>query len=939
MNQDNEDWEAFDPLDFTTSPMAPAGPLGYFDIVRSQGSPLSGRNQMDVDEADEDELISDEMVEYWKTLITSQSMPSMTDAFKTMPSNRAHSSAVDIADGDDDELKDMEKFESEFFRGSRRRRNNAAASNNSNVNNGNEERRPGRRKGQANVRRLPLEAQVEMGQANNAFLDGDYDRAIELLKSLIHQFPDLPDPYQTLAMVYEEMGDADNAMLLYMVAAHFKPSDIQLWQRNAELAKSAGLLEQAAYCLRYALRAAPDNQHFYEELASVLLSLQQRNKAIRCMLELFRLRPTDIILAQEICRNYLEVGDCRKALQVYQACLRNNGFLTASNELVPDCFDHQQFSLDSVNIYCELLIMNDGFEAARGLLKAIMLHQRNQFAIDLKAKYCICCIHLRSDMTEYASMYNDIVKDSVDNAKDLIYEIASAYHAIGEYQRALSIIQMIYGDEFDEPETWLRIADCAEHLQMDIESAKYYQMFLDEYPFDVDVRFMMCRMLDRLGHGKIAAELRLVTATNSEAIEMPQSVRKLAVRLTESRESERRNEILEAKQLMSGGQFAEAVAALKMLIREFEGSPRLSGSKNAEPSLIGAKRSSKVKKHRRKSNAVKVPDLPADLTAGESDMESSAAEGETVDAVEVDSYSYLGLSKDDWFDMVLLYCSANEEMSNSSRKYLSSVFATQRIESADLHVNEAHRVCKLLSRSRYFSERARFSGRLKNYSLTFSVRACDLEATYDWFRKLHQRNPSKSWILQSLLKAFDNFSKERNLEIMTFNSGQKYLTRILHRSQMNDAHVLYILGVQLMVNRNFVSAIQFLGRAFHILPNEPLVVFCLGIAQLQRAMQRRSANRHADIMMAIGFLDKYKSLRLSREWMWLKQEVSYNIGRAFHFIGAFHLAVHQYNAALAMKSDSPQDISKEVAHNLFTLYRTNGSDRLASSIVKQYLTV
>lgn len=42
--------------------------------------------------------------------------------------------------------------------------------------------------------------------------------------------PNLSDPYHTLGLIYNEMGDKKRALNFYMIAAHLTPKDASLWK-------------------------------------------------------------------------------------------------------------------------------------------------------------------------------------------------------------------------------------------------------------------------------------------------------------------------------------------------------------------------------------------------------------------------------------------------------------------------------------------------------------------------------------------------------------------------------------------------------------------------------------------------------------------------------------------------------------------------------------
>ena len=80
------------------------------------------------------------------------------------------------------------------------------------------QRQPGKpnQKKKRKVRRkpsdLPPQLTGEMGEANALYASGQYQEAATLLQEVIRQAPQCPDPYQTLGLMYEEMGDVKKAL-------------------------------------------------------------------------------------------------------------------------------------------------------------------------------------------------------------------------------------------------------------------------------------------------------------------------------------------------------------------------------------------------------------------------------------------------------------------------------------------------------------------------------------------------------------------------------------------------------------------------------------------------------------------------------------------------------------------------------------------------------
>lgn len=92
-------------------------------------------------------------------------------------------------------------------------------------------------------------------------------------------------------------------------------------------------------------------------------------------------------------------------------------------------------------------------------------------------------------------------------------------------------------------------------------------------------------------------------------------------------------------------------------------------------------------------------------------------------------------------------------------------------------------------------------------------------------------------------------------------------------------------------------------------------------------MQHRSENRHELMLRGFAFFSRYEQLRGDIP------EVHYNIGRAFHQIGIYHLALPYYEKVISMNSDYVQ----EAARNLGLLYVSTGCNELAHMVFRKHL--
>ncbi len=129
------------------------------------------------------------------------------------------------------------------------------------------------------------------------------------------------------------------------------------------------------------------------------------------------------------------------------------------------------------------------------------------------------------------------------------------------------------------------------------------------------------------------------------------------------------------------------------------------------------------------------------------------------------------------------------------------------------------------------------------------------------------------------------------------------------------------------------------------------------------ANSKSEANYHAATTKAFGFLFKYR--RLAGDTI----ETNYNLGRAFHHLGIFHMAIPMYEKAISlslqekdrrmreeqMKSkeekseeerkeseeseEVEQSLEREAAFNLALIYKNSGNLDLARRYLRDHVTI
>lgn len=151
--------------------------------------------------------------------------------------------------------------------------------------------------------------------------------------------------------------------------------------------------------------------------------------------------------------------------------------------------------------------------------------------------------------------------------------------------------------------------------------------------------------------------------------------------------------------------------------------------------------------------------------------------------------------------------------------------------------------------------------------------------------------------------------------------------------------LLFVLYAHIMLmGPSYVPALTYLMRALEHLPNDPVVLLTLGVVYVQRAIQRVTTNRHLQVLQGLSYMQDYRTTRQENEPQ--KQEADYNMGRYFHGLGLFSLAIPFYERVLNYRHVDPEYcLSKEAAYNLHLISAMSGNMQRSRDLVDKYLVI
>ncbi|PYH96394.1 TPR-like protein [Aspergillus ellipticus CBS 707.79] len=204
--------------------------------------------------------------------------------------------------------------------------------------------------------RKPLEPSPEFkmlhSEATSAFIDGDYDRAIDLTKRAIQVNPEMFAAHSLLSEIFLAQGEKDKALTALFNGAHTRPKDPAVWAKVARMIlERAGedrqnALNDVVYCYSRVLEIDPKDHRARFQRAAIYRELGYNGRAATEYERLLKEVPHNTRALRHLAETYIDLNDVGKAVVQWADSVEY--FESLSPEDVPD------FSWSDVNIYAEL---------------------------------------------------------------------------------------------------------------------------------------------------------------------------------------------------------------------------------------------------------------------------------------------------------------------------------------------------------------------------------------------------------------------------------------------------------------------------------------------------------------------------------------------------------------------------------------------------------
>ncbi|KMQ97337.1 general transcription factor 3c polypeptide 3-like protein, partial [Lasius niger] len=361
------------------------------------------------------------------------------------------------------------------------------------------------------------------------------------------QVPSAPEPFQTLAMIYEN-DQPEKSLQFSLIAAHLSPKDADQWIRLANMSLESDDIKQAITCYSKAIQASPKDISLYE----IRAQLQEQNGDKRAYLRgytrlIHQLEADDgeyiLKYAKILAKHYMQENNNEQALE-------------AMETIFVKCPD--VITLEEVNIMTELLIALKQFnrcldilvkytdiqiryknnketereeitnrikseeeEKSSNLKRKAMSPVRSQsideiescdvpdnVAVDLKAKFLITLIELDYIQIADKLLPKFYTHENPEISGDLFLDLAEALMDKKEFQRALVLLDpLVESSNFSLAAVWLRHAECWVGCN-DIDKAiKSYEIVRKLSPQHLGAKLALAKLYKEAEHYDKAIEV------------------------------------------------------------------------------------------------------------------------------------------------------------------------------------------------------------------------------------------------------------------------------------------------------------------------------------------------------------------------------------------------------------------------------------------------
>jgi len=146
-------------------------------------------------------------------------------------------------------------------------------------------------------------------------LQGETDKAVNLLKALSKEIPDDSEPFLYLGLIFEQTGDFEEAEEVIRLDPENADALNYLGYTYAETGQN---LDEAEVLIKKALKYKPDDGYIIDSLGWVYFKKGSFEKALKSLEKAVRLVPDDPAILEHLGDVYMKLNDEKNALKFYR---------------------------------------------------------------------------------------------------------------------------------------------------------------------------------------------------------------------------------------------------------------------------------------------------------------------------------------------------------------------------------------------------------------------------------------------------------------------------------------------------------------------------------------------------------------------------------------------------------------------------------------------
>lgn len=726
---------------------------------------------------------------------------------------------------------------------------------------------------------LPPALQGLMGEANLRYARGERETAVKMCLEIIRQVPTAPEPFQTLAVLYEELGAPDKSLQFALIAAHLSPHDVEQWIRLAVMSEEQGDLKQAITCYSKAIAADASNVEVHMKRGMLLEKIGERKTALKGYQKLLSLLTPEqgsviVQVAKMLACKFHEDDELAKAKEVMEVVFKKVPHLVTSedvNLMLELLLSQKEYAhcLEILVQHCGIVVEAESLpENADVQLRVLHCTIPESLAIDLHVKLTVVLIYLKA-FHMLNMLLEPLEEKNPEEAGDLYLDVAEALMSEGRHKDALRLLNpLVESDNYSLAAVWLRQAECLKACGQLDGAATAYKMVVQMAPQHLQARIILSGLLNELGRGEEALAV-LTQDAESEVLE-PGLLYEKCMLLKGVQE--RIEEFLAVGQLLLSRHFVR--------IRNRD-------------ELYALTRLRRIEKKKEALKEIRT-------SRGEPQFDTDAPD------FRVDKNS--PTIEEEWalFREMCQTCYRTERFGLLQRLVFSAMGSKLFYSNSD-RATELEFLCLL---SCFYNADAYYG-----YNLARDQLLRDMKRPRIWN------------LFNLILQRADDVRHNR------------FLMRLLARHPNHPALTL-LHANNCLVAGTYKYALSEYSATFRSNPSS-LSAFLLGVTLFQMACQKFSAKKHSLVTQGLAFMWKYQQYRGEDGYQEVHYNIGRAFHQLGLLPAAIHHYEEALNFISPLTETYPHllDLKREAAFNLYLIYMNSGACDIARSYIDKYIII